>query len=56
MGSLYALEESTLSAEVEGIVSKVLVDVGDTVSEGQPVNFSVNWIASEQPYSKCEPS
>jgi RND family efflux transporter MFP subunit len=37
VGSLYALEESTLSAEVEGIVSKVLVDVGDTVSEGQPL-------------------
>jgi RND family efflux transporter MFP subunit len=37
VGSLFALEESTLSAEVEGIVSKVLVDVGDTVSEGQPL-------------------
>jgi RND family efflux transporter MFP subunit len=37
VGSLFALEESTLSAEVEGIVSRVLVDVGDTVSEGQPL-------------------
>jgi len=37
VGSLFALEESTLSSEVEGIVSKVLVDVGDTVSEGQPL-------------------
>src|SRR5215813_14999983 len=37
VGSLFALEESTLSAEVEGIVSKVLVDVGDTVSAGQPL-------------------
>jgi len=37
VGSLFPLEESTLSAEVEGIVSKVLVDVGDTVSEGQPL-------------------
>jgi RND family efflux transporter MFP subunit len=37
VGSLFALEESTLSAEVEGIVSKVLVDVGDTVSERQPL-------------------
>lgn len=37
VGSLFALEESTLSAEVEGVVSKVLVDVGDTVTEGQPL-------------------
>jgi RND family efflux transporter MFP subunit len=35
VGSLFALEESTLSSEVEGIVSRVLVDVGDTVVEGQ---------------------
>ena len=35
VGSLYPLEESTLSAEVEGRVSKVLADVGDTVQEGQ---------------------
>ncbi len=37
VGSLFALEESTLSTEVEGPVSKVLVDVGDTVAEGQPL-------------------
>ena len=37
VGSLFALEESTLSSEVDGIVSRVLVDVGDTVSEGQPL-------------------
>jgi RND family efflux transporter MFP subunit len=37
VGSLYALEESTLSAEVEGRVSGVLADVGDTVREGQPL-------------------
>jgi RND family efflux transporter MFP subunit len=37
VGSLFALEESTLSAEVDGIVSRVLVDIGDTVSEGQPL-------------------
>src|SRR5437764_15222673 len=37
VGSLFALEESTLSSEVDGIVSKVLVDVGDNVSEGQPL-------------------
>lgn len=37
VGSLFPLEESTLSAEVEGIVAKVLVDVGDTVTEGQPL-------------------
>ncbi len=37
VGSLYALEESALSAEVEGRVARVLVDVGDTVREGQPL-------------------
>ena len=37
VGSLYPLEESILSAEVEGRVSQVLVDVGDTVREGQPL-------------------
>jgi membrane fusion protein, multidrug efflux system len=37
VGSLYPLEESTLSAEVEGRVSEVLADVGDTVREGQPL-------------------
>jgi multidrug efflux pump subunit AcrA (membrane-fusion protein) len=35
VGSLYALEESTLSAEVEGRVERVLADVGDTVRPGQ---------------------
>jgi RND family efflux transporter MFP subunit len=35
VGSLFALEESTISSEVEGIVSKVLVDVGDNVAENQ---------------------
>jgi len=35
VGSLFALEESTLSAQVESRVAKVLVDVGDVVSEGQ---------------------
>ena len=37
VGSLFALEESTLSAEVEGRVEAVLADVGDTVKEGQPL-------------------
>jgi membrane fusion protein (multidrug efflux system) len=37
VGSLYALEESSLSAQVEGRVDKVLVDVGDVVTEGQPL-------------------
>src|SRR5581483_11520430 len=37
MGSLLALEESTLSAQVEGRVDKVLVDVGDVVTESQPL-------------------
>ena len=36
-GSLFALEESILSAEVEGRVSQVLADVGDSVQEGQPL-------------------
>lgn len=35
VGSLYALEESTLSSQVEGRVAAVLSDVGDTVNEGQ---------------------
>jgi len=35
VGSLHALEESTVSAEVEGRVEKVLADVGDNVAEGQ---------------------
>lgn len=37
VGSLYALEESILSAQVEGRVSEVLADVGDTVKESQPL-------------------
>jgi RND family efflux transporter MFP subunit len=37
VGSLFALEESTLSAEVEGRVAHVLADVGDSVNEGQPL-------------------
>jgi len=37
VGSLYALEESTLSSQVEGRVAQVLADVGDTVKEGQPL-------------------
>jgi len=35
LGSLYALEESTISSEVEGRIERVLADVGDTVAEGQ---------------------
>ena len=35
VGSLFALEESTISAEVEGRVEQVLADVGDNVAEGQ---------------------
>ena len=37
VGSLYALEESTLSSEVEGRVDEVLADIGDNVREGQPL-------------------
>jgi RND family efflux transporter MFP subunit len=35
VGSLYALEQSTISAEVEGRVERVLADVGDAVQQGQ---------------------
>jgi RND family efflux transporter MFP subunit len=35
VGSLYALEESALSSQVEGRVAQVLADVGDTVKENQ---------------------
>ena len=37
VGSLFAYEEVTVSAEVEGKVDEVLVDVGDRVSKGQPL-------------------
>src|SRR5437016_1177810 len=37
VGSVYALEESTLSSEVEGRVAEVLADIGDNVREGQPL-------------------
>ncbi|HEX8878894.1 MAG TPA: efflux RND transporter periplasmic adaptor subunit [Candidatus Acidoferrum sp.] len=37
VGSLYALEESTLSSEVEGRVAEVLADIGDNVRQGQPL-------------------
>lgn len=37
VGSLLALEESTLSAEVEARVIDVLADVGDSVRRGQPL-------------------
>ncbi len=35
VGSLFPLEESTVSSEVEGRVEKVLADVGDRVTESQ---------------------
>ena len=34
-GSLFALEESTISSEVEGRIEKVLADIGDMVKAGQ---------------------
>ena len=37
VGSLYALEESSLSSPVEARVDQVLADVGDVVGEGQPL-------------------
>src|SRR5262245_6068662 len=36
VGSLFALEEVTVSSEVEGKVDEVLVDIGDHVERGQP--------------------
>jgi multidrug efflux pump subunit AcrA (membrane-fusion protein) len=35
VGSLFALDESTISSQVEGEVSRIAVDVGDIVEEGQ---------------------
>ena len=35
VGSLFAQDESTISSQVEGPVARVLVDVGDTITEGQ---------------------
>jgi len=41
VGSLFALEEVTVSSEVDGRVDEVLVDTGDHVESGQPlVNVS----------------
>ena len=41
VGSLFALEEVTVSSEVDGKVDEVLVDVGDRVERAQPlVNVS----------------
>src|SRR5215471_16702792 len=37
VGSLFPLEEVTVSSEVEGKVDEVLVDIGDRVDAGQPV-------------------
>lgn len=35
VGSLFALDESTISSQVEGPVQRLLADVGDVVKEGQ---------------------
>jgi RND family efflux transporter MFP subunit len=35
VGSLFALDESTISSQVEGAVSHIMVDVGDMVKEGE---------------------
>jgi RND family efflux transporter MFP subunit len=37
VGSLFALEESILSSQVEGRVAEVLADVGDAVKQDQPL-------------------
>jgi RND family efflux transporter MFP subunit len=36
-GSLFPFEESIISAQVEGRISQVLADIGDSVKEGQPL-------------------
>ncbi|MBK7597307.1 MAG: HlyD family efflux transporter periplasmic adaptor subunit [Acidobacteria bacterium] len=47
VGSLFALDEVTVSSEIEGRVDQVLVDVGDRVSKGQvlarvvPIEFEL---------------
>src|SRR5437870_7105641 len=51
VGSLYALEESTIGAEVEGRVERVLADVGDTVKEGQML---VTLSGTELQYERSE--
>jgi multidrug efflux pump subunit AcrA (membrane-fusion protein) len=43
VGSLFPLEEVTVSSEVDGKVDEVLVDVGDRVERGQPL-VNVNTI------------
>lgn len=35
VGSLFALDESTISSQVEGPVARVLADIGDQVKQGQ---------------------
>jgi len=35
VGSLFALDESTISSQVEGPITQIAVDVGDVVKEGQ---------------------
>ena len=52
VGSLYPLEESTLSAQVEGRVSEVLADVGDRVEEGQALilldeEHHIDWLEGQ---------
>jgi RND family efflux transporter MFP subunit len=37
VGSLFALDESTISSQVDGPVDHLWVDVGDTVKQGQPL-------------------
>ena len=37
VGSLFAFEEVTVSSEVEGRVERVLADIGDRVTAGQPL-------------------
>ena len=37
VGSLFALDESTISSQVDGPVAHLWVDVGDTVKQGQPL-------------------
>jgi multidrug efflux pump subunit AcrA (membrane-fusion protein) len=51
VGSLFPMEEVTVSSEVEGRVEQVLVDVGDRVSAGQPI---VRIVPTELQYTADE--
>src|SRR5437879_2409315 len=60
VGSLLAVDESTISSQVEGPVIQIAVDVGDVVKEGQvmvsidPTELQYAVETSERPFARCE--